>query len=1663
MKQNLFITLLALLFTVGLGVESYACDYSPSVNANNIVDNGDGTYSFDVLMCIGERGSENGPVIFMSDGINIISTSAPELVSPTTGNVAVANITGGVITYDFAGAAYWETDDDEFGPCLAFTLTVDSDPTAATVSFENINDGCLNEFSGVWDTTILSGGTCVADQSIIAPAAISGNTNGAGNDCDYRPSDDHTIEVEILCEGIYTFSTCDTTAVWDTWLYLSASCCDGMIVQNDDFCGAQSQITTYLPAGTYYLTIEGYGATTDGAFTVDIISGEPPYKAETSPDQSICETSTIIMGNPPVIGTGSWSVLTGSGEIVHPDSASTEVVNLSNGINQFIWTLGESPCATSSDTITVIAAGNLMITCPAEVISVAEPGECSATVNYDLPEASSECSPVTITPIDVLGPGAEFPVGTTLEQYLVEDTLGNADSCFVVITVIDDEPPVISCPENISVNNDAGECFAVVDFTEPQGTDNCPDATTALISGIPAGEQFPIGTTTNIYEVTDASGNSNVCMVEITVTDAESPVFDSCPDDIEVNIDEGECDAVVNYDLPTASDNCPGLSAAILVDGFAPGATFPVGNTTVTYEVTDASGNVAQCSFTVTVLEPLLPEITCPDDLVFDVSDGLCGHIVNYIPPVGIDNCPGFSTELIEGLGTGMFFPVGTTIEVYEVTDASGNVATCSFTITVNDTILPQITCPADIVVDNDAGLCGADVDFTAPTGTDNCDDVTVTLVTPLGPGDFFPVGTTNVGYIVEDAAGNISSCSFNVTVNDIESPQPVCSDMTVSTDPGECHAVVEYELPTATDNCDDEDIVVTLLSGQGPGGTFPLGSNEEIYSFEDASGNIEVCTITITVEDDEDPEIVCPDDQVIILDEADCTTEVNYVVPVGTDNCGGITTSHVSGPLPGELVPAGEHTIVYQAEDAEGNIFTCDFTITVVETVDPTISCPSDILAYSDPLSCGAVVNYTAPVGEDNCPGEITTQTDGLGSGEIFPVGTTTETYLVTDLSGNIASCSFIVTVLDTISPEINCPVDIEVASDSQECTAIVNYDQPTASDNCDDDITITLIDGPVSGSEFPVGVTTIVFEAEDESGNTTTCSFTITVTGESEPEITCPEDIVIASLADSCGTFVEYPTPEAFDACGGDVTLTLDEGLESGAFFPIGTTTIGYTATNTLGNSVSCSFNITVVDEDAPVITCPEDIELTADGDICEFVVNYDIPTATDNCSVDEINLVDGDPSGSTFGIGNHTITYEAVDAAGNTSQCSFNIIITDVVDPTISGCPDDITVNATEGECGAVVNYEEPVGDDNCDFDISHNGFGSGAMFPVGETTVTWTVIDLSGNTASCSFTVTVVDNIAPTVDCEDIVTCESVVNWSVNASDNCGVESIEVTEGPESGSQFPIGTTTVSVLVSDAAGNTVSCSFDVTVEENPDAAYAGPDQFLCTNTTQLEANDPQNGTGSWEFVSGNGDISSILDPNATLSNLETGTVVLIWTVEGSGSCPSTSDSVTIIVNEGGTVDAGENVTIQPGGSTDLEATTTATDGSFSWFPENGLSCTNCPNPEASPNATTTYTVTYTTADGCEFSDQVTVTVISDIPTGFTPGNDGTNDYWNIPNVTPDTEVKIYNRWGNLIFESVGYNEPWDGTYNNTPLPMATYYYVIDYRDDSEPLNGTITLIR
>jgi hypothetical protein len=110
-----------------------------------------------------------------------------------------------------------------------------------------------------------------------------------------------------------------------------------------------------------------------------------------------------------------------------------------------------------------------------------------------------------------------------------------------------------------------------------------------------------------------------------------------------------------------------------------------------------------------------------------------------------------------------------------------------------------------------------------------------------------------------------------------------------------------------------------------------------------------------------------------------------------------------------------GTTTITYSATDPSNNTGTATQHVTVVDNTPPMISCPANITVYL-PLNSTAtsmVVNYTAPVGTDNCAGATTTQTGGLASGATFPVGTTTNTFRVTDASGNHTDCSFTVTVL--------------------------------------------------------------------------------------------------------------------------------------------------------------------------------------------------------------------------------------------------------------------------------------------------------------------------------------------------------------------------------------------------------------------------------------------------------------------------------------------------------------------------------------------------------------------------------------------------------------------------------------------------------------------------
>ena len=263
-----------------------------------------------------------------------------------------------------------------------------------------------------------------------------------------------------------------------------------------------------------------------------------------------------------------------------------------------------------------------------------------------------------------------------------------------------------------------------------------------------------------------------------------------------------------------------------------------------------------------------------------------------------------------------------------------------------------------------------------------------------------------------------------------------------------------------------------------------------------------------------------------------------------------------------------------------------------------------------------------------------------------------------------------------------------------------------------------------------------------------------------------------------------------------------------------------------------------ITVEDNEAPEITCPADIIQNVDEGDCGAVVTYEA-TATDNCSA--LVTYDSDP-GTVFPVGTTTVTATATDPAGNTVQCSFTVTVVDNEAPVIT-CPADITQNVDEGECEAVVTYAAAA-TDNCSAVVTYD-IASGTVFSVGTTTVTATATDPAGNTAQCSFTVTVEDIEAPEITCAvtedqtvdansgDPLTqyLKSGTDWDATASDNCSVDLTWALTGATNNSNtaesstldgvtFIEGTTTVTWTATDNAGNTADCSFDVIVNAKAD---------------------------------------------------------------------------------------------------------------------------------------------------------------------------------------------------------------------------------------------------
>ncbi len=439
------------------------------------------------------------------------------------------------------------------------------------------------------------------------------------------------------------------------------------------------------------------------------------------------------------------------------------------------------------------------------------------------------------------------------------------------------------------------------------------------------------------------------------------------------------------------------------------------------------------------------------------------------------------------------------------------------------------------------------------------------------------------------------------------------------------------------------------------------------------------------------------------------------------------------------------------------GDSLTCVAQVTPVDLLEPQISgCPKDQIIFTP--NSTATATWTAPTATDNCSSTVNV-TSTRTPGSSFPIGITGVSYTFTDAAGNPNQCQFRIDVRqtpagsnctgDTAGPTFTgCPANISTPRLAN--LTPVAWTVPTPNDNCKP---INLTSTHIPGTAFPVGTTTVTYTAKDGNNNSSTCSFTVTITAQDpcvgdtqKPTFSgCPANIFLPTNTAINGAVAFWNAPGAGDNCG---IVNFTASHTPGSVFPVGTTTVTYSATDAANNAATCSFTITVGNDPCPGDTagpsisgCPSNVSLLTNG--TSATATWTAPTATDACT--PVTLNNNYTPGSTFPLGVTQVTYQFSDKKGNTSTCSFTVTVqntcaVDNVAPVITGCPASISLPAGAGGT-ATATWTAPTVTDNCGLAAFTSSYLPGATFPTGTTTVVYSALDLKGNAATCQFNVTV----------------------------------------------------------------------------------------------------------------------------------------------------------------------------------------------------------------------------------------------------------------------------------------------------------------------------------
>ncbi|PHK04884.1 hypothetical protein VF10_38045, partial [Nostoc linckia z13] len=407
-------------------------------------------------------------------------------------------------------------------------------------------------------------------------------------------------------------------------------------------------------------------------------------------------------------------------------------------------------------------------------------------------------------------------------------------------------------------------------------------------------------------------------------------------------------------------------------------------------------------------------------------------------------------------------------------------------------------------------------------------------------------------------------------------------------------------------------------------------------------AGNTAMDTQTVTVQDNQSPVITAPADVTAPLNPGTCEASgINLGTPVVLDNCVDVTITN-NAPA---IYTAGITQITWTATDGSGNTSTAIQTVTVQDNELPVITAPTSITVPATIGLCHAIgVNLGTPVFSDNCAGAIISN----NAPSVFPIGVTTVTWTVTDGAGNSATATQTVTVQDTQVPSISAPVNVYISTDADSCTATgVNLGTPVVYDNCPN---FTVYNN--APAAFPLGSTIVIWTVTDAGGLTNIAYQVVNVQDHVAPVVTAPAPVTVPADTGSCtATNVNLGMATFFENCT-NATITNN----APATFPVGVTTVTWSATDEEDNVGTATQTVTVIDNQPPVITAPPAIT-TVGNQNCQYVgLELGEPVVTDNCT--GFTITNNAPA--AFPLGTTIVTWTVTDAGGNTGTATQQVTI-------------------------------------------------------------------------------------------------------------------------------------------------------------------------------------------------------------------------------------------------------------------------------------------------------------------------------------------------------------------------------------------------------------------